>query len=496
MEPIERKNLLPMMPDKKRGTWSQELTEKVKSQWGFSDKTLSLPLTDLEPHPLQPRHQPNPEEVEGLANSILLHGLGTPLFVMPRADDPHKFYILDGTRRWSAVKYLRWGTVQCYIGPGLKNEQALALMLAMDSSRETFSPLERGISFRVLREQLQFSQRQLAKFLNLPQSEVSRCETLGDFLSQAIIEAISTKPELRWISHNHLRQLIRLRDLPEKQEQIFAQMIEEKWSSRKLAGKIDEILQKNPNESYLHIELSNEAFTAIVRFKKFIEGDENDIFRHLATLNFRIFEKYNIDFKRQAEWYGSMAELARILAMGNQADLPINSILEESEQEKELNQLKPLKKTEPANNASSAPGLLSIIMQKRNMSPKEMLKSLNVLIADDISAVRNVFVEILRDLGVGGRIDTAGDGLEAWEMMQLNDYDVVISDVRMPVMSGLELRKLIRATPRFARLPFLLISGEVSGDTMECAIESERDGYLRKPFSIAELKRRILQLLE
>ena len=134
-------------------------------------------------------------------------------------------------------------------------------------------------------------------------------------------------------------------------------------------------------------------------------------------------------------------------------------------------------------------------MQNRNMSHKEVLKSLNVLVVDDIFAVRNIFLEILRELGVGGRVDTAGDGLEAWAMMQINDYDVVISDIRMPVMSGLELRKLIRATPRFARLPFLIITGEVSEDTMKRAMESDRDGYLLKPFPIAVLEKRILQIL-
>jgi ParB/RepB/Spo0J family partition protein len=252
---------------------------------------------------------------------------------MPRADNPNKFYILDGTRRWNAVKYLRWSTVQCYIGPALEDEQALGLMLTMDSSREAFSPLERGISFRVLREQLQFSQRQLAKFLNLPQSEISRCETLRDSLSQPLVDAISTKTELRWISHNHLRQLIRLRDLPEKQEQVFTEMIQEKWSSRKLAIKIDEILHKRQKENCPHIELSNEAFTVIIQFKESSEGDKTLLFRHLGTLNFKIFEICHIDFKTQAEWYGSMADLAKILAMDNQSETPINSILKEMEQE-------------------------------------------------------------------------------------------------------------------------------------------------------------------
>jgi PleD family two-component response regulator len=65
----------------------------------------------------------------------------------------------------------------------------------------------------------------------------------------------------------------------------------------------------------------------------------------------------------------------------------------------------------------------------------------------------------------------------------------------MPRMNGLELKKLLRATPRFAELPFLMITGEVSADMMALAVESERDGYLLKPFPSAVLEKRLLQLL-
>jgi two-component system cell cycle response regulator len=134
-------------------------------------------------------------------------------------------------------------------------------------------------------------------------------------------------------------------------------------------------------------------------------------------------------------------------------------------------------------------------MQNSSTNHREVFQQLNVLVVDDISAVRQILAQILQGLGVGGRIDMAGDGLEAWEMMQTCNYDVVICDIRMPRMNGLELRKLLRATPRFAELPFLMITGEVSEDMMALAVESERDGYLLKPFPSAVLEKRLLQLL-
>ncbi len=126
---------------------------------------------------------------------------------------------------------------------------------------------------------------------------------------------------------------------------------------------------------------------------------------------------------------------------------------------------------------------------------KEVLRKLDILVVDDISAVRNILAQILRNLGVEGRIDTAGDGLEAWEKMQTCKYDAVICDIRMPRMNGLELKRLLRATPRFAEMPFLMITGEVSEAMMALAVESPWDGYLLKPFPSPVLAKLLLRLL-
>ncbi len=123
------------------------------------------------------------------------------------------------------------------------------------------------------------------------------------------------------------------------------------------------------------------------------------------------------------------------------------------------------------------------------------LRNLDVLVVDDISAVRIILAQILRGLGVEGRIDVAGDGVEAWEKMQLHNYSIIICDIRMPRMNGLELKKLLRATTRFREIPFLMITGEVSEEMMARAVESELDGYLLKPFPSAVLGKRLLKLL-
>jgi CheY-like chemotaxis protein len=128
-------------------------------------------------------------------------------------------------------------------------------------------------------------------------------------------------------------------------------------------------------------------------------------------------------------------------------------------------------------------------------SHKEALRNLDVLVVDDISAVRNILAQILRNLGVEGRIDMAGDGLEAWEKIQSCKYDIVICDIRMPRMNGLELKRLLRATPSFAELPFLMITGEVSEQMISQAVDGKQNGYLLKPFPSAVLAKMVLKLL-
>ena len=134
-------------------------------------------------------------------------------------------------------------------------------------------------------------------------------------------------------------------------------------------------------------------------------------------------------------------------------------------------------------------------MERVDLDLNGRLKALNVLVVDDMSDVRAILCRVLRALGVKGRIDEAGDGMEAWEMIQNYGYDLIMCDIRMPRMDGLELKKLLRTNPRFVDLPFLMITGEISEEKMDLALESDRDGYLLKPFPSAVLKQCLLQLL-
>ena len=121
---------------------------------------------------------------------------------------------------------------------------------------------------------------------------------------------------------------------------------------------------------------------------------------------------------------------------------------------------------------------------------------LSVLVVDDMPGIRRMLKQMLMLLGVKGRIGEASDGLEAWEILRDIPYDVVICDINMPRMNGLELLRSMRANPRYETTPFLMITGEVSEEVVAVAAESEVDSYLLKPFQAAALESRLMDIIK
>ncbi len=120
---------------------------------------------------------------------------------------------------------------------------------------------------------------------------------------------------------------------------------------------------------------------------------------------------------------------------------------------------------------------------------------LHVLVVDDMPAIRTMLRQMLLALGVRRQIDESGDGLQAWRALQAISYDLVICDINMPHMNGLELLRRLRADPRHQKTPFLMITGEVTEDIVAAAAESEVDGYLLKPFRINALESRLRTII-
>jgi len=112
--------------------------------------------------------------------------------------------------------------------------------------------------------------------------------------------------------------------------------------------------------------------------------------------------------------------------------------------------------------------------------------ALRVLVVDDSATARLLIVEALdasaRRRGRTVQVREAADGFEALRQLPRGVFDLVLTDVNMPTLSGLELIRMIRSRPEQHRLPIIAISTEREPEDVQRAKKAGADGYLGKPF--------------
>lgn len=116
------------------------------------------------------------------------------------------------------------------------------------------------------------------------------------------------------------------------------------------------------------------------------------------------------------------------------------------------------------------------------------------LVVDDFEPMRKVTSGQLRAMGASS-IVTANNGAEALRMLLNRRVDIILSDWNMPVMSGLELLKAVRANKRLSRLPFIMITAEVERERVKEAIASGVSELLVKPYTPERLAMRVEKAL-
>jgi len=121
---------------------------------------------------------------------------------------------------------------------------------------------------------------------------------------------------------------------------------------------------------------------------------------------------------------------------------------------------------------------------------------LNVLIVDDSAAIRKILERVLRhtDFQLGDVIE-AGDGREALEKLNGANVGLILSDINMPNMDGLELLQRVKANNAWRTLPVIMVTTEGSQDKVMQAIQLGATGYIRKPFTAEQIKEKLLGIL-
>src|ERR1035438_8096978 len=125
------------------------------------------------------------------------------------------------------------------------------------------------------------------------------------------------------------------------------------------------------------------------------------------------------------------------------------------------------------------------------------MKAVNTLIVDDSSVMRKIVERSLRQAGVElGTVFEAGNGVEALESVRRNVLDLIVSDINMPTMDGLEFVRQLKILQLGQGVPVVMITTEGSESNVVEAISNGARGYIRKPFTTDQVKERILPLLE
>lgn len=117
-----------------------------------------------------------------------------------------------------------------------------------------------------------------------------------------------------------------------------------------------------------------------------------------------------------------------------------------------------------------------------------------ILIADDSPTMRSMLVAIVDQLGDFQTIE-ASSGFEALRLLPRGNVDLILTDINMPDINGLELISYLRANPNYKNIPVFIISSESSAKDIEKGRQLGADEYLVKPFSPDSLQQLINRYL-
>jgi len=124
------------------------------------------------------------------------------------------------------------------------------------------------------------------------------------------------------------------------------------------------------------------------------------------------------------------------------------------------------------------------------------MNSISALIVDDSSVMRKIVERSLRQAGMDlKQVLEAANGAEALGILNDNLVDIILCDINMPVMDGLEFIKQLPTVVNAKGVPVIMITTEGSEAHVVQAISAGARGYIRKPFTAEQVKEQILPIL-
>jgi len=121
----------------------------------------------------------------------------------------------------------------------------------------------------------------------------------------------------------------------------------------------------------------------------------------------------------------------------------------------------------------------------------------DVLVVDDSAAIRKILQRVLRQTGMAiGAIHEAGDGQEALSILQRVKPGLILTDINMPKMDGLQFLAALKEIESWRDIPVVMITTEGGEAKVGEAVRLGATGYVRKPFTADQIKEKLSGILD
>jgi two-component system chemotaxis response regulator CheY len=122
--------------------------------------------------------------------------------------------------------------------------------------------------------------------------------------------------------------------------------------------------------------------------------------------------------------------------------------------------------------------------------------ALDVMIVDDSAAIRKILHRVLVQAEVPlGQVHEACDGKDALEKLKSAKVGLILSDINMPNMDGIELLNRLKADDNFKAVPIVMVTTEGSQAKVLQALELGAAGYVRKPFTAEQIQEKLAGII-
>jgi len=121
--------------------------------------------------------------------------------------------------------------------------------------------------------------------------------------------------------------------------------------------------------------------------------------------------------------------------------------------------------------------------------------NMKIMVVDDMSTMRRIVKNILKQIGFSN-VDEAENGQEALDKLKADTFGFIVSDWNMPVMTGIDMLRAIRADEALKHIPVLMVTAEAKKENIVEAVQAGVSNYIVKPFTAESLQEKMAKIFK